>query len=97
MNRKRASLTLEKHTVKEVFVSSEYLEMLGIMDRVIEAAETDNFTRVYEILIADAKEHNDISLLQIVAGEHEVSTNSAGIRFVAVSAKKNPSSAGELS
>ncbi len=51
------------------------------MDKVIEAAETDNFAKVYEALIADAKYYNDINLLKIVAGGHSIRTNTDGITF----------------
>ena len=84
MPRKHAALTLEKHTVTEVFVSREYLERLGILDMVLEAAKTDNFAMVYERLIEDARETNDINLIKMVTGEHIISVNDKGITFETV-------------
>jgi hypothetical protein len=92
MTRKRKALTLETHNVAKVFVSKEYLEKLGIMDRVLEAAKTDNFAKVYEALIKDALETNDTNLVKMVAGEHIISVNADGITFESVESVKTPSS-----
>jgi len=92
MTRKRKSLTLEKHNVATVFVSKEYLGKLGIMDRVLEAAKTDNFAKVYEALIKDALETNDTNLVKMVTGEHIISVNANGITFESVESVKTPSS-----
>ncbi len=92
MPRKRKALTLEKHNVTEVFVSREYLEKLGIMDMVMEAAKTDNFARVYERLIEDAQETNDTNLIKMVTGEHIISVATKGITFEAVPSIDSPSS-----
>ena len=92
MTRKRESLTLETHNVSKVFVSKEYLEKLGIMDMVLEAAKTDNFAKVYEALIKDALETDDTNLVKMVAGEHIISVNADGIIFESIASVKTPSS-----
>ncbi len=83
MNRKRQSLTLEKHNVTEVFISREYLDQLGIWEVVQAAAKADNFSEVYKILIADAKETNDTNLLKVVSGGHNINLSDNGITFIA--------------
>jgi len=92
MTRIHKALTLEKHNVTEVFVSREYLEKLGIMDLVMEAVKTDNFSGVYERLIEDALESDDTNLVKIVTGEHIISVNDDGITFEAVKPLSGPSS-----
>ena len=92
MTRKRKALTLEKHNVSKVFVSKEYLEKLGIMDMVLEAAKTDNFAKVYEALIKDALETDDTNLVKMVTGEHIISVNTDGITFESIESVKTPSS-----
>lgn len=92
MTRKRKAVTLEKHNVSKVFVSKEYLEKLSIMDLVLEAAQTDNFAKVYEALIKDALETNDTNLVKMVTGEHIISVNANGITLESVDAIKLPSS-----
>lgn len=92
MTRIRESLTLETHNVSKVFVSKEYLEELGIMDMVLEAAKTDNFAKVYEALIKDALETDDTNLVKMVAGEHIISVNADGITFESIASVKTPSS-----
>ncbi|MCP3953062.1 MAG: hypothetical protein GY697_12720, partial [Desulfobacterales bacterium] len=61
MPRKRKALTFAKHNVIEVFISREYLEELGIMDKVAYAMETENYSKVYEALITDAKNSDDFN------------------------------------
>ena len=92
MTRKRKAITLEKHNVTEVFVSRQYLEKLGILDMVMEAAKTDNFAKVYEALIKDALETEDTNLVKMVTGEHIISVNADGITFESVESVKTPSS-----
>ncbi len=92
MTQKRESLTLEKHNVAKVFVAKEYLEELGIMDMVLEAARTDNFAKVYEALIKDALETKDTNLVKMVTGEHIISVNADGITFESIESVKTPSS-----
>jgi hypothetical protein len=92
MSRKRKALTLETHNVSKVFVSKEYLGKLGIMDRVLEAAKTDNFAGVYEALIKDALETEDTNLVKMVTGEHIISVNADGITFESIESIKVPSS-----
>lgn len=91
MTRIRKSLTLETHNVSRVFVSKEYLEKLGIMDMVLEAAQADNFSKVYEALIKDALETDDTNLVKMVTGEHIISVNADGITFESVASVKTPS------
>ncbi len=81
---KSESFPLVKHGVSEVFVSREYLEQLGIMDLVIKAAESDNFDKVYKILIEDALETKDTNLVKIVTAEHSIRINRDGVTFAAI-------------
>ena len=80
----------EENQVREVFVSREYLEKLGILDMVMDAVKTDNFDRVYERLIEDALEADDTNLVKMVSGEHIISVNDNGITFESVEAVKMP-------